>query len=115
MAFKKGFMDARPILLEPIYHIEVTVPEEFAGDVMGDLSGRRGKIQGMEPNGHFQTIKADVPLSELHRYSTSLRSMTQGRGDFRRRFARYESVPGEITQKIVAEAEASGQVHRVKE
>ena len=115
MAFKKGFMDARPILLEPIYHIEVTVPEEFAGDVMGDLSGRRGKIQGMEPNGHFQTIKADVPLSELHRYSTSLRSMTQGRGDFRRKFARYESVPGEITQKIVAEAEASGQVHRVKE
>lgn len=114
MAFKKGFMDARPILLEPIYHVEVTVPEEFAGDVMGDLSGRRGKILGMEPNGHFQTIQADVPLAELHRYSTSLRSMTQGRGDFRRRFARYEPVPAEITQKIVAEAEAAGH-HRVKE
>ena len=114
MAFKKGFMDARPILLEPIYHVEVTVPEEFAGDVMGDLSGRRGKILGMEPNGHFQTIQADVPLAELHRYSTALRSMTQGRGDFRRKFARYEPVPGEITQKIVTEAEASGH-HRVKE
>ena len=108
-------MEARPILLEPIYHVSVTVPEEFAGDVMGDLSGRRGKILGMEPNGHFQTIKADVPLAELHRYSTVLRSMTQGRGDFRRKFARYEPVPGEITHKIVAEAEASGQVHHAKE
>ena len=115
MSFKRGFMGAKPILLEPIYSVEVTVPEEFAGDVMGDLSGRRGKIQGMEPIGHFQSVKADVPLAELHRYSTTLRSMTQGRGGFRREFARYEPVPGDITQKIVAEAEESGQVHHAKE
>jgi len=104
-AFKKGFMDAKPVLLEPIYIIEVTVPEVFMGDVMGDISSRRGKISGMDSNGKMQIIKATVPLSEMHDYATKLRSITQGRGIFKRKFSHYEEVPKEIEAKIVAEAQ----------
>ncbi|MCC6866693.1 MAG: elongation factor G [Ignavibacteria bacterium] len=104
-AFKKGFLDAKPVLLEPIYIIEVTVPEVFMGDVMGDISSRRGKISGMDSNGKMQIIKATVPLSELHDYATKLRSITQGRGIFKRKFSHYEEVPKEIEAKIVAEAQ----------
>jgi len=104
-AFKKGFLEAKPVLLEPIYEIEVTVPETFMGDVMGDISSRRGKISGMDTNGKMQIIKAAVPLSELHDYATKLRSITQGRGIFKRRFSHYEEVPKEIETKIVAEAQ----------
>lgn len=102
---KKGFLEAKPVLLEPIYEIEVTVPETFMGDVMGDISSRRGKISGMDTNGKMQIIKAAVPLSELHDYATKLRSITQGRGIFKRRFSHYEEVPKEIETKIVAEAQ----------
>ena len=105
MGFKKAFQEAKPVLLEPIYEVEVIVPEEFMGDVMGDLSSRRGKISGMEAEGPFQVIKAKVPLAELYRYSTSLRSLTQGRGNHRRKLSHYEEVPHEVTQKIVAAAE----------
>ncbi len=101
MAFKKAFMDAKPVILEPIYTIEVRVPDEYMGDVMGDLSSRRGKIQGMDADGKFQVIKANVPLSELYKYSTTLRSMSQGRGIHSRVFSHYEEVPGEETQKII--------------
>ncbi|MCI0715120.1 MAG: elongation factor G [Chlorobi bacterium] len=104
-AFKKGFMEAKPVLLEPIYIIEVTVPEAFMGDVMGDISSRRGKISGMDTSGKMQVIKATVPLSELHDYATKLRSITQGRGIFKRKFSHYEEVPKEIESKIVAEAQ----------
>lgn len=104
-AFKKGFLDAKPVLLEPIYEIEVTVPETFMGDVMGDISSRRGKISGMDNNGKMQIIKATVPLSELHDYATKLRSITQGRGIFRRKFSHYEEVPKEVETKIIAEAQ----------
>jgi elongation factor G len=104
-AFKKGFLDAKPVLLEPIYEIEVTVPETFMGDVMGDISSRRGKISGMDNNGKMQVIKATVPLSELHDYATKLRSITQGRGIFKRRFSHYEEVPKEVEGKIVAAAQ----------
>ncbi|HRE11068.1 MAG TPA: elongation factor G [Ignavibacteria bacterium] len=104
-AFKKGFMEAKPVLLEPIYEIEVTVPEVFMGDVMGDISSRRGKISGMDTNGKMQIIKATVPLAEIHDYATKLRSITQGRGIFKRRFSHYEEVPKEIESKIVAEAQ----------
>jgi len=104
-AFKKGFMEAKPVLLEPIYEIEVTVPEVFMGDVMGDISSRRGKISGMDTNGKMQIIKATVPLAEIHDYATKLRSITQGRGIFKRRFSHYEEVPKEIETKIVAEAQ----------
>jgi elongation factor G len=104
MAFKKGFKEAKPILLEPIYEIEVTVPEEYMGDVMGDISSRRGKILGMDTDGHsHQIIKALLPLKELHRYSTTLRSMTQGRGIHKQKFDHYEEMPREVTDKIVAE------------
>lgn len=104
-AFKKGFLDSKPVLLEPIYIIEVTVPEAFMGDVMGDISSRRGKISGMDNNGKMQVIKATVPLSELHDYATKLRSITQGRGIFKRRFSHYEEVPKEVESKIVASAQ----------
>ena len=107
MGFKKGFMDAKPMLLEPIYDVEITVPEEYMGDVMGDISSRRGKIQGMEAEGPFQVIKAKVPLSELYKYSTMLRSLTQGRGIHKRNFSHYEQVPNEVQEKIVAEAQAA--------
>ena len=102
MGFKKAFAEAKPILLEPIYDVEVTVPEDFMGDVMGDLSGRRGKISGMEAEGPFQVVKAKVPLSDLYKYSTSLRSMTQGRGIHRRKSSHYEEVPSDVTKKLIA-------------
>jgi len=92
---------AKPTLLEPIYNIEVKVPEEFMGDVMGDISAKRGKISGMDSEGQFQVIKAKVPLVELHKYSTTLRSMTQGRGIFIQSFSHYEEVPGDMAQKII--------------
>ncbi len=103
MAFKKGFREAKPILLEPIYEIEVMVPEEYMGDVMGDISGRRGKILGMDSDGSHQVIKALVPLKELYRYSTTLRSMTQGRGIHKQKFDHYEEMPREVAEKIIAE------------
>ncbi|MFQ5584452.1 MAG: elongation factor G, partial [Calditrichia bacterium] len=104
MALKKAFMEANPVLLEPIYELQVKVPEEYMGDVMGDISGRRGKILGMDADGRFQVIKAKVPLAELHKYSTILRSMTQGQGIFHREFSHYEEVPGDEAQKIIEEA-----------
>jgi elongation factor G len=104
MALKKAIAEAKPILLEPIYDIEVVVPEDFMGDVMGDLSSRRGRIGGAESRGNFQVVKAKVPLAELYKYSTVLRSMTQGRGLHTRQFSHYEEVPREVSEKIIAEA-----------
>ena len=104
MAFKKSFLEANPVLLEPIYNIEVRVPEDDMGDVMGDISSRRGKIQGMDSEGAFQVVRAKVPLAELHKYSTALRSITGGRGIHRQSFSHYEEVPHEIAQKIIEEA-----------
>ena len=105
--FRKGFQACKPVLLEPIYDIEVTVPEEYMGDVMGDISSRRGKILGMDSDGHFQIIKAQVPLSELYKYSSQLRSLTSGRGVHKRKFSHYEEVPKEVEQKIVDEYQKS--------
>ena len=101
-AFKECFMNGNPVLLEPIYNLEVIVPEEYMGDVMGDISVRRGKIQGVDSEGPFQKITAKVPLAELYRYSTALRSMTQGRGMHRQSFSHYEQMPKEIQDKVVA-------------
>ena len=101
--FRKGFNESKPCLLEPIYEIEVTVPEEYMGDVMGDISSRRGKILGMDSDGRFQKIKANVPLAQLYKYSSNLRSLTQGRGNHKRKFAYYEEVPKEVEQKIIDE------------
>jgi elongation factor G len=96
-------------MLEPIYSIEVKCPEEVMGDVMGDLSSRRGRIMGSEQVGHFSIVKAVVPLSELYRYSTSLRSMTQGRGTHTRTFEGYEEVPSDLMQKIIDDAKKNSQ------
>ncbi|MCS7054288.1 MAG: elongation factor G [Ignavibacterium sp.] len=103
MCFRKGFLEAKPCLLEPIYEVEVKVPEEYMGDVMGDISGRRGKILGMDSDGSFQVIKAHIPLAELYKYSSQLRSLTQGRGIFKTKFDHYEEVPKEIEQKVIEE------------
>jgi elongation factor G len=101
--FRQAMLNAKPILLEPIYDIAIKVPEECMGDVMGDLSGRRGKIMGMETKGHFQVIKAKVPLVELDRYATTLRSKTSGRGIFTRTFSHNEPMPKELEAKVVEE------------
>ncbi|MGZ4764477.1 MAG: elongation factor G [Ilumatobacteraceae bacterium] len=101
MAFKKAAEMARPVLLEPIMAIEVVTPEDYMGDVMGDLSSRRGRIEGMEARGNTQVIKAAVPLSEMFGYSTDLRSRTQGRATYTMQFAQYMEVPPNIASDIV--------------
>ncbi|HEX2782691.1 MAG TPA: elongation factor G [Ilumatobacteraceae bacterium] len=101
MAFKKAAEMARPVLLEPIMAIEVVTPEDYMGDVMGDLSSRRGRIEGMEARGNTQVIKAQVPLSEMFGYSTDLRSRTQGRATYTMQFAQYMEVPPSIASDIV--------------
>ena len=102
MAFKKGFMDANPVLLEPIASLKVTVPDKFTGDVMGDLNRRRGRVLGMNSNHHGkQTIEADIPMSELYGYNTDLRSMTGGIGEYEYEFSRYEQAPGDVQKKEV--------------
>jgi elongation factor G len=103
-AFKKGFMEARPILLEPIMSVEVRTPEEYMGDVIGDLNKKRGKILGMEPDGRHQIVRGLAPLAELSKYAIDLRSMTQGRADFTVTFDHYEEVPGQLAEMIIAEA-----------
>jgi elongation factor G len=104
MGFQKAFLSANPVLMEPIYDVTIKVPEEFMGDVMGDVSSRRGKIMGMDSEGKFQIIRSKIPLAELHKYSTSLRSMTSGRGIHTRAFSHYDDVPGDVAEKIIAEA-----------
>jgi len=103
-AFKDAFLKARPVLLEPIYQLVITVPEEFMGDVMGDLTSRRGRISGTNADGHLQIIEAEVPLAEIDRYATRLRSMTQGEGMHTQRLSRYEEVPGDVQARIIEEA-----------
>ena len=103
IAFKKGFLEAGPILLEPIASLKVTVPNEFTGDVMGDLNKRRGRVLGMNPTDLGRTIiEADIPMSELYGYNTDLRSMTGGYGDFEYEFSRYEQAPADVQQREVA-------------
>jgi elongation factor G len=101
-AFREAFMMAKPCLLEPINEIEVRVPEQFMGDVMGDISGRRGKILGMGSESGFQVIRALIPQANLYRYSTSLRSLTGGRGMHSEKFSHYEEMPKDLEQKVVA-------------
>ncbi len=100
-AFKEAFLSARPILLEPIYNIQVKVPEEYMGDVMGDISGRRGRIMGMDADGNFQIIKAQVPQAELYNYATTIRSLTGGRGIHTEEFSHYENLPKELEKKVI--------------
>ena len=108
LAFKKGFMDANPVLLEPIASVKVVVPDKFTGDVMGDLNRRRGRVLGMNSlHGGKQEIVADVPMSEMFGYNTDLRSMTGGIGEFSYEFSRYEQAPGDIQKKEVEARAAS--------
>ena len=101
MGIKKAAEAAKPVLLEPIMAVEVVTPEDYMGDVMGDLSSRRGRIEGMEANGNVQTVKAQVPLSEMFGYSTDLRSRTQGRATYTMQFDSYQQVPEAISSEIV--------------
>ncbi|OFZ26944.1 MAG: elongation factor G [Bdellovibrionales bacterium RIFOXYB1_FULL_37_110] len=107
MAFKDAFLKAKPKLLEPICSIEVLVPEDLVGDVMGDLQGRRSVIQGIDSKNNFQVVKAKAPLAELYKYSTSLKSITQGRAAFSLEFSEYATVPGELQSKLAEEYAAS--------
>ena len=106
-AFKKGFMEAGPVLLEPIASIKVTVPDDYTGDVMGDLNKRRGRVLGMNPvSGGYQVIEADIPMTGLFGYCTTLRSMTGGRGNYEYAFARYEQAPSDVQEAEIAKRAA---------
>ena len=112
IAFKKGIQEAKPCLLEPIMKVEITVPDEYTGDVMGDMNKRRGRIMGMSPMaGGLQVLSAEAPQVELFSYANDLRAMTQARGSFTMEFVRYEEVPANLAQKIIeahkAEEEAN--------
>jgi elongation factor G len=106
MGLQKVFMDAHPILLEPVMGIEVTTPADHAGDVIGDLNGRRGRIVGMEPDGEVVSVRAQAPMAEMLTYESSLRSMTGGRGGYSMEFSHYEEVPGHLADKVVAATKA---------
>jgi len=101
-AFKKCMEQAKPCLLEPIMNVEITVPENYSGDIMGNLNGRRGRIQGMEPKGGSTVVKAQVPLAEMLTYASDLTSMTQGRGTYAMEYSHYDIVPQPIAEKIIA-------------
>lgn len=106
LAFKDAVAKCRPTILEPIMKVEIAVPEEFAGSVMGDLSSRRGRPQGMEPSGSLQVIRAEVPLSEMLSYDAELTSMTGGRGSYHMELTRYDEVPAQLQEKIITAARA---------
>jgi elongation factor G len=105
-AFKKGLADGRPILLEPIMNLKVTVPNDLTGDIIGDLNTKRARVLGMNPEGGTNVIEAQVPLAEIQRYSIDLKSMTQGRATYMLEFDHYEEVPANITQKLIAQKQA---------
>ena len=105
LAYRKGMVEARPVLLEPIYRYDILIPEDYMGDIMGDLNRRRGRILGMNPmDDHQQLIVAEVPFSEMFKYATDLRSMTQGRGSYTSHFERFEEAPTVIAEKIIAQS-----------
>lgn len=107
IAYKKGLADASPVILEPIGHLEVIIPDSHMGDVIGDINKRRGRMLGMNPIGNgLSQIDAEVPMSEAHKYATDLRSMTQARGKFKFEFVRYEEAPANIAEKVIEEAKA---------
>ncbi len=105
IAYKKGCGDASPVLLEPIMHVEVLVPDEYMGDIMGDVSTRRGRIMGMNQVQGMQQVVAEIPMSEMFKYATDLRSKTQARGSFTMAFERYEEVPADVAKKVIESAE----------
>lgn len=110
LAYKKGLAEAQPILLEPVMHVEVFVPDEYMGDVIGDINKKRGRVLGMEPEGKVQKIVAEVPMSEMFKYATDLRSMTQARGSFTMKLERYEEVPAAESAKIIEKSKMENAV-----
>jgi len=109
MAFKKAMEGARPVLLEPVVKLEIVVPSDYMGDVMGDINSRRGKVLGMDSRGRNQVVRAEVPMSEALTYAIELRSMTSGQGYFTQEFSHYEEVPAHIADKVVKERDAERQ------
>ncbi len=107
IAFKEGILKAQPVILEPIAHVEISVPEVYTGDIMGDMKKRRGRLIGMSLEDKKQVIVAEVPMSQLYRYATDVRSMTQGRGELAYWFERYEEVPREIQEKVINDRKVS--------
>src|SRR3989440_10815098 len=107
IAFKKAMEQAKPTLLEPVMTVELTVPDEFAGSIMGDLNSRRGRIQGMDNKAGKTVVKAEVPMAEMLTYGADLTSMTQGRGSFHMEMAHYDIVPAQQQEKIVTAAKAA--------
>jgi elongation factor G len=112
LAFKKGALQAKPVLLEPLMSVEVTVPENFMGDIISDFNTKRGRILGMEPGGKQTKVKAQVPLSEMYRYAIDLKSMTQGRGQFQMEFLGYEEVPGRLAEDVIKKAKAAQEAEK---
>ena len=107
LAYKAGMPQASPVLLEPIGHLKATVPDGNMGDVMGEVNKRRGRVLGMEPAGDGkQTVEAEVPMAEMHDFTTFIRQVTQGRGSFSFSFERYEEAPQNVAQKVIEEAQA---------
>jgi len=106
LAFKEAMKQAKPALLEPIMNVEVFAPDQYSGDIMGNLSSRRGRISGSETRGHNVIVKAQVPLAEMLTYATDLTSMTQGRASYSMEFSHYDFVPGELAEKIIEKAKA---------
>jgi elongation factor G len=108
MCLKKAVQEATPVLLEPIMKMEITVPEDAMGDVMGDLNSRRGRVLGMDTKGRYQVIKAQAPMAEVLKYAIDLNALTAGRGTFRMEHSRYEEVPAQLADKVIAAAKAAG-------
>jgi elongation factor G len=104
MAFKEGAKKARPVLLEPVMKVEVVTPEDYMGDVMGDLNRRRGLVQGMDDSPSGRVIRAEVPLGEMFGYATDLRSMSQGRATYTMEFAKYNEAPVSIAEQVMAKS-----------
>jgi elongation factor G len=106
MCLKKAIQEASPTLLEPIMKMEIIVPDDVMGDVMGDLNGRRGKVLGMDSDGKYQVIKAEAPMAEVLRYALDLNSITGGRGTFKMERSHYEEVPAQLAEKVISAAQA---------
>ena len=116
IAFRKAMEQAKPTILEPVMHVEITVPDEFAGSIMGDLNSRRGRIQGMDNKAGNTVVKAEVPMAEMLTYGVDLTSMTQGRGSFNMEMHHYDAVPGQLQEKIIEKAKAArGEVKEEEE
>jgi elongation factor G len=109
-AFRAAMEKVKPALLEPVMDVEITAPQEYSGDIMGDLNSRRGRVQGMETKGNQQAIKAQVPMAEMLNYQSTLNSITAARGSFHMQFSHYDPVPGQLAQKIVEQARAEGRI-----